>query len=475
MTHKHIIIRKSFYLFFIASLLLTISRSDANTYASSTLTDFDKDFNQSDVEKRAKLKAEILKAKSLLEADNGKLWGEKIWSDDLLIIDYDNTIYSLTKLPESNSDDSILFYKKIPSNTLSFTNTTQKYEGKEYATVLVNYLNDESSTIIHELFHLLQLKTQKFTADPVDYLDDYEARKLLRLEFQALKNTLKAIDEKKSKKEITQYFKDAFIFRKIRQEKYREFLTNELKLETLEGTANYTGFALSTFENKYQKTIKEINQREAAPTYTRPFPYATGPAYGFIFDYLKIPWKKGLKEIYNFLDIYEKLYLKSKLKISNSIIEASQKRSNYDEINRLETAKVNKQKELIDYYSKMFTKSPTLKVKLAEMNKYSVSFNMNGTLVLKDSGTIYSKIEGVDKSGGKNFGNFSTIEGKDILGVAGILGYNKDGGFLFEFPLPKKIEGNKVIGDFYEITLNENWSVVKESDGNMLIVGKKDN
>ena len=85
-------------------------------------------------------------------------------------------------------------------------------------------------------------------------------------------------------------------------------------------------------------------------------------------------------------------------------------------------------------------------------------------------GTIYSSIKGTDRSDGKNFGNFSIIEGKDELGVAGILGYKKDGNLFFEFPLPKTIEGNKITGEFYEITLNEDWKIVKENDGNMSII-----
>ena len=60
--------------------------------------------------------------------------------------------------------------------------------------------------------------------------------------------------------------------------------------------------------------ISEINQREQAQTYTRPFPYATGPAYGLIFDYLKINWKTGLDTIYNFLKIYETKYLQKDIK-----------------------------------------------------------------------------------------------------------------------------------------------------------------
>lgn len=427
---------------------------------------------QTDAEKRKKIEIELLKAKAILETDGGKLWGEKIWDEHLLVIDFDNTIYSLSNFPGSVSDTSSgLFYKKIPANTLSPVNTTQKYEGREYATVLINYLDDQSATIIHELFHLLQFKKRTFNGNPVDYLDETEARKLLRLEFQGLRNTLEAIEAKKSRKQIAGYFKDALLFRKVRQGKYREFLANELEIETLEGLANYTGFVLSSRPDKYRLAIEEINRREKAPTYTRPFPYATGPAYGLIFDFLGVSWKKGLNNVYNFLEIYEMRVSKGKLKINDSIIEKARKRNNYGEIERQENEKAERRKALIDYYTKMFVKSATLKVELAD-DRYSRSFNMNGTLVLKEKGTIYSSIKGTDRSGGKNFGNFATIEGKNVLGVAGVLGYEKNGRLFFEFPSPRRIEGNKITGDFYEITLNDDWKVVTEADGNMSIVKK---
>lgn len=94
---------------------------------------------------------------------------------------------------------------------------------------------------------------------------------------------------------------------------------------------------------------------------------------------------------------------------------------------------------------------------------------MNGTLTLHDKGIVYSSIKGRDKSG-NNFGNFATVEGKNQLGKAGILSYDKDGKTYFIFPIPSKIEGQKITSEFYEINLNPDWKIVKQNDGNMEIV-----
>ncbi len=418
---------------------------------------------------RQNIQSKLLEAKALLQKDNGKLWGKPIWNDSTIVIDFDNSIYSFIKLPNSKTDNDTLHYKTMEPNSLVFVNTTQKYEGREYATVLNNYLDDESATVIHELFHLLQMKSRKLKGNPIEYLDETNARILLRLEYQALKNALKAISEKRKIDEVKSYLKDAVLFRKERQKQYAKYLNDELEIETLEGLANYTGFALSSYENKYEKAIEEINQREGAKTYTRPFPYATGPAYGLLFDYLNTSWRKGLDKIYNFAEIYEVMILKSKLIITKSNLESAKSRNNFNEINKQEMEHESEQKKLTAYYTDLLLNKPTLKVALADIEHYGRTFNMNGTLTLNDKGMVYSSIKGRDKSG-KNFGNFATVEGKNQLGKAGILSFDQDGKTYFVFPLPSKIEGRKITSEFYEIELNPDWKVVKQNDGNMEIV-----
>ena len=424
------------------------------------------------VRNKENIKTKLLEAKAILEKDNGKHWGYPIWNDSIIVIDYDNTIYSLTELSDSKTEDNILFYKKIEPNPLAFVNTTQKYEEKEYATVLNNYLNDRSSTIIHELFHLLQFKFRKFNGNPINYLDETNARILMRLEYQALRNSLKAISENRDVEEVKNHLKNAVTFRKVRQKQYAEYLNDELEIETMEGTANYTGFALSTYENKYEKAISEINQREDAETYTRPFPYATGPAYGLIFDYLNIQWRDGLDKIYNFADIYETEVLKSILETNEQIIEQAKAKNNYEQIYEQEKAREENQNKLIEYYTDLLINKPILKVAVVDFDNFGLTFNMNGTLSIKNEGIIYSSIKGEDVSGGKNFGNFSTIDGTDELGKAGILSYEKEGINYFVFTLPIEIRDTKIIGEFYKIELNSQWKIVKHNDGNMEIVKK---
>ena len=418
---------------------------------------------------RQTIKTELFKAKKILLEENGELWGENIWSDNILVLGFDNTIYSLKQLVNSKTTDSIIYYKKIPENTLGFSNAVQLYNGEEYAVVLTNYLDDNSATIIHELFHIRQKKHISLNGNPITYLDNYDAREWLRLEYQALRISLNLIDKKVNKSKIEKYVNDALLFRKLRQNKYKEYLQKEIEIETSEGLANYTGFLLSTYSNKYQKAISEIDQREQAQTYTRPFPYATGPAYGLIFDYLKLEWKQGLDKTYNFLDIYETQYLKKKIKTSNTLILNAQKRNNFNEIHKQELARKIENEKIINYYTDIFINKPTLTVSLID-SLYGRTFDMNGTITLKNKGIVFAMIKGVDGSK-NNFGNFTT-KGNEKLGVSGVL-YSIDG-TVFTFPKPIEIEKNKIIGKYYEIELNEDWEVITiNQKGDMEIVKKK--
>jgi|GEM_PF-1170951 len=416
---------------------------------------------------RAMFIDELLAAKQILETDAGKLWGVPLWSENLLIIDYDFNVYTFKKLDDARQD-SLLFYKPVTDNSLSFTNTTQPFEGEEYATVVLHSVADSSATIIHELFHLVHLQDQTLRADPVTYLDEYEARVLLRLEYQALRNALDAIDQN-TQHQIEQFIQDAFLFRKERQSKYKEHLQVELELETVEGLANYTGIVLSRYKNKYQQAIKEIDFRESAETYTRPFPYATGPAYGLIFDYLKLDWRVGFSEVYNFLNIYETLFLKQPLEFSQADMDSARLRNNFIKIDREEQERRAEQQRLTNFYVDLFYNKPTLRVPVPK--GYSMTFNMNGTMTLDEADIVYSWLKGkaADES---QFGSFSTLPGKDQLGSGGILSIAEHNELVF--PAPKQIDGNIVSSFNYEMTLNDGWKIETVNDnGDMRIISSK--
>lgn len=418
---------------------------------------------------RAQAEKELMKAKALLENDNGNVWGENFWTNNIIVLGNDNTIYTLYPMAGSVTTDSVIYTKTIGTNVLSKSNTTVMFEGKQHAIVQASSLGDSSSTILHELFHVHQFSKAKFLGDPVPYLDQYEARELLRLEYAALRHALGTIIAGKNARLVNDYMQDALLFRKIRQQKYVSQLDQELQIETLEGLANYTGYALSTWSNKYEKAIQEIDMREQAETYTRPFPYATGLAYGLLFDYGKLSWKSDPWHVYNFLSIYETN--RGIVPTDSKSLQRARKRNSYEVIHKEELKRKTENEELIRFYTASLVTGPVLRVSFIKGTNYSMSFNMNGTLVLEGKGIVYSSITGFDVSG-KNFGNFRTLPGNDVLGKGGIL--CSEDRLNLTFPKPVSIEGRMIKGACYEIELAEGWEVVKTNDaGDLEIVAKK--
>lgn len=414
---------------------------------------------------KGRVKAELLKAKAILEQDNGKLWGEKIWSDDYLIIDIDNTVYSLSPFPDSKTDDSGIYYLTLPPNTIAFSNSTQLYKGKWYVTTTSSDLFASPQTFVHELFHLLQSKNRHLSNEEIPYLDNYDARELLRLEFQALRNCLNSINQNQALKQTLIFLNDAMIYRKARQNKYKEFLAKDTELETSEGLANYTGFVLSPYpigriQSKYESAILQIEIAEQENTFVRRYAYATGFSYGLIFDHLKMDWKKGLKVVYNFLDIYEKNYLKRQLKIKNKDLAAANLRNNFSEIHKQEFARNEKLEKLRAILKKEFIENPTLSVTLKD-KYYAQSQVMASITILPGAGPVFRIISGWDING-KNFGSFKILPNDDE--AAGVLRVLKGDVYTFVFPTPFKIEGNKITGKYYEIELLPNWTVRKKNE-----------
>lgn len=418
---------------------------------------------------KKKVKDELSKAKEILTADGGKLWGESLWNENVLVMDDENNVYSLQKFADANSDDGVLFYKKIKKGELSYTNTSQQFQGEKWATIRADYIgNNFSETIIHELFHLYHFQKIKLKGLIVEYLDETHARTLLRIEFAALRNALTKINEGADKKIVAKYLEDAMLFRQYRQNKYAEFLPQALDLENVEGLANYTGVRLSTNPNSASHAIKEIDSRESAKSISRSFPYATGLAYGLIFDYLNIDWRSDLTHIYDFLSIYETKFLHKKLSKSKLYLAEVEARNNGKKIIDEESKREKENAKVENFYRKQFTEEPTLEITLEKGSAISLSYDMNSTFSLKGSGVIYTQIKGGSASE-KGFGNFSTTDGKEGLGISGIL-ITSDLSKI-TFPKPVKIEENKIIGETYEINLNKGWKIVPiDKIGNLKIV-----
>ncbi|MBK7227232.1 MAG: hypothetical protein IPH96_18150 [Saprospiraceae bacterium] len=173
-------------------------------------------------------------------------------------------VYTLNKDLSNASRDSLLYYKQVAEKTLLHTNTNQEFEGEKWA-IVQNYdmtPSDSCQTPIHELFHLFHSKQLNIAGNIVEYLDEYEAKILLRSEFEALRNSIKSL-QKNDDKAARQYLNDAIYFRTKREKQFESQNHFALKLETLEGLAFYTGNKLSAHKDLYRMAILELNGRKS--------------------------------------------------------------------------------------------------------------------------------------------------------------------------------------------------------------------
>lgn len=416
--------------------------------------------------RRAKIQTELLKTKNLLNADNGKLWNGNIWNDNILVLDENEIVYTLRNDLTNTSIDSLLFYKSVKEKTLLHVNTNQQFEGEKWA-IVQNYditPSDSCQIPIHELFHLFHSKQINIAGNIVEYLDNYKAKILLRSEFEALRNCIKSL-QTNNEAAAKQFLNDAIYFRTKREKEFKSQNHYALELETLEGLASYTGYKLSAYKDLYRMVILELNGRENPTGLNRSFAYATGLAYGLIFDHFQVKWRTDLKHIYSFREIYnQQKIFKQELDGKSENIKL---RNNYYTIEREETKRKLISDSIRQFYNNLFLKQPVLVVKRDTSDKtYFMSFDMNSTFTLGKEGIVYSEISS-SSTNPLVFGNFKTT-GETQIGKTGILITSNFGKLTFSKPL--KIQDNIITGENYVIELNKGWKVRQLKKGNLEIV-----
>ena len=77
--------------------------------------------------------------------------------------------------------------------------------------------------------------------------------------------------------------------------------------------------------------------------------------------------------------------------IGLELVAAARDRNNYDAIHRSETERKAEFDKNVRYYTRLLLNQPNLRAS-TQGGEFSMSFNMNGTLILGDYGTVYSSI-----------------------------------------------------------------------------------
>lgn len=170
-------------------------------------------------------------------------------------------------------------------------NTAFQWGGRTWIMVLAPLPNDEAALrelLFHEGWHGQQRTLGLPPNDAVaSHLDDWRARYLIRLEWNALRAALAARAPARNR-----HIRAALAFRAQRLAQFRNAAETERAQMRHEGLAAYTGAALSGAPS--QRAVAALDSSPTRPGLARSFAYASGPAWGLLLDSLRPDWRTAL-------------------------------------------------------------------------------------------------------------------------------------------------------------------------------------
>ena len=384
---------------------------------------------------------------SICNRDNGKLWGISLYGP-MLIAD-PKTHFVVAN--ECDKNDKLkpsgnLFMGKLPVKE-GIANSFTRWSGKLWTMVMWPLYEDKyerARLMIHESFHRIQdeIGFPHFNSSS-DHLDTYEGRIWLQLEFRAL---IKALSSKGD--ERYHAIKDALVFRTHRRNLFTNAASLESRLEMNEGLAEYTGIKLCGIPDSElcSYVVKKFELMKGWKTFIRTFPYLSGPAYCILLDESGTSWRRNLKPSDDLGKLIQKAY---SIKIPEALkLEAESRSHNYDfeTLQKLEIKHKQELERLTVKYQERFIEGPVLIIPthMAE-GFFNITFKPDNLHPLGNQGIVYD-----------------TMRASSSWGILNVF----DGALLTpsweKVYVPAPIDSNTrpLSGEGWELTLNENWTLV---------------
>lgn len=346
-------------------------------------------------------------AKSLSYADNGELWGVKLYGPMMLA-------YPETRLIIANEPDNENFLEEINGvfvgilpDELNIANTAFDWNGKKWTMVMMPLPEDQfirNSLLMHELFHRIQndinIPLYNYTCD---HLDKKEGRILLRIEWDELFSALNYGNDERLK-----HIRSAIILNKYRMKLFPEADSLESRMLLNEGLAEYTGIKLSGAPESVVNNIlsDKIKHANMIPSFVRSFAYISGPLYSFLLDKSGIDWRTNINETSRITEIIQSAF---EIIITDDVqVEAQSILNDYkdSEILIFEENRAQKQIAKLEHLKEKFLSKPVLVLPLQNM---SMQFNPSNLVSIENVGTVYPNIRITDNWGILNVTNDALI------------------------------------------------------------------
>ncbi|MBN2226041.1 MAG: hypothetical protein JW763_01625 [candidate division Zixibacteria bacterium] len=414
--------------------------------------------NFTDIIDTVKAKACFELAQSASERDGGKLWGEKLYGPMLFVDPQSRIVVANQPDREDKLERAGGLYVGDLDESVNMANTAVSWAGVTWAMILWPKLQvseyDQTALMMHESWHRIQDQLGfPAVSSQCDHLDQLDGRFLLKMEWRAL---AVALMSQKAKREKA--LKDVLLFRWLRRQKFDNAARYENEYEMHEGLAEYTGLKLSGLTDNQLRQImaKRLKAAEDNESFIMSFAYQSGPAYGILFDNLKIDWREQLPDINDFGDFLgEYLSFVS----PDNVTEAACKRYDAYDGNTLyaiEQAREELKTKLHDTYIAMFIDGPVLVLPNANMN---IAYNSEEHLFpLDDYGLVYPTL------------TISADWGK-LTVTDGVL---RDKNWMFvKVTAPEDTTGNPVAGDGWSLEINDGWKIIPAGETGNYIITKK--
>jgi hypothetical protein len=380
-------------------------------------------------------------ARSLCEADNGRLWGVSLCGP-MMFVDAESRLIVANQADAKGNLHAVegVFTGTLPASQ-NIANTDVEWSGVHWTQImwpLPEERRARDTLMMHELFHRIQdqLHMPHLKDGDNRHLDTLDGRYYLQLEWRALARALQASQSGDRKAAIA----DALVFRNERYKLFPDAASQEQALELNEGLAEYTGVKLGnpTHEEQVKFAVSDLRRTASDSTFVRSFAYATGPAYGLLLDASDPDWKRQIREGGSFASMLE-----TSLKITN-LDEASNDRATaYDgaALKMAETEREAGRQQLIAKYKAKLVDGPTLTLPRRHI---SVQFNPSNLQPLGEAGTVYPNLRVTDDWGILEATNGALMKADWSAVIVSA---------------PSAVRGNPVTGDGWTLELKPGWKL----------------
>lgn len=394
-------------------------------------------------------------ARSLCEADGGRLWGVSLCGP-LLFADPGTRAVAANQSDREGllKTEGSVFVGSLPPK-VNIAYTAVEWAGVKWTMLIWPLPKDEferGRLYAHESWHRIQQEIGFPATGPSNaHLDSLEGRTWLRLEWRALRRALTQTGRLRR-----QAISDALTFRHMRRALFTNADADERALELHEGLAEYTGIKLSGHPNESAFAVKLIDRIEANPTFVRSFAYASGPAYGVLLDGTRANWRNGLKPSDDLASLLSRALSLKPGAASKRGAELAAQRYDGAALRAAETERDLLRRKREAEMRARFINGPVLKIPLQQM---SMKFDPDQVQPIEGSGTVYPDIRIVD-----TWGVLTATKGALITSA-------------FDrvlVPAPTDIEARPLTGDGWTIELKEGWVLAADQRRGDYILKKKE-